>query len=172
MRSRPARARVWDASDFAATTAARSPETLAGLLADDALARAPADGELERLLAEALSELGPDTADERGLARALRRFRRAQMLRIVWRDLAGWADLDETLESLSALADACVRAALDLLTTWTEAELGVPRDAAWPPPAPAGDRHGQARRARAEPVVGHRPDLCLSAHRQHRRRPA
>ena len=125
-----ARARVWAASDFAAVTAARNPETLAWLLADGALARAPAEGELDRVLVEALRPLFPDSPDEPGLARTLRRFRRVQMLRIVWRDLAGWATLDETMESLSALADACVQRALELLTAWTEAELGVPQDAA------------------------------------------
>ncbi|WP_058554266.1 bifunctional [glutamate--ammonia ligase]-adenylyl-L-tyrosine phosphorylase/[glutamate--ammonia-ligase] adenylyltransferase [Thiohalocapsa sp. ML1] len=125
-----ARQRVWAASEFAALTAARSPETLAALLADDALTRAPTAAELDRLLADALAQLAPERAAEPALAQALRRFRRAQMLRIVWRDLAGWADLDETLESLSALADTCVQRALDLLTAWTEAELGVPRDAA------------------------------------------
>ncbi|MCG6943401.1 MAG: bifunctional [glutamate--ammonia ligase]-adenylyl-L-tyrosine phosphorylase/[glutamate--ammonia-ligase] adenylyltransferase [Thiohalocapsa sp.] len=124
-----ARARVWAASDFAAVTAVRSPGTLAALLADGALERAPEAGELDRLLAEALAPLFPDSPDEPGLARTLRRFRRTQMLRIVWRDLSGWATLDETLESLSALADACVQRALDLVTAWTEAELGVPRDA-------------------------------------------
>ena len=30
------------------------------------------------------------------------------MVRIAWRDIAGWADLDETLRDLSALADACI----------------------------------------------------------------
>jgi len=125
-----ARARVWEASEFAAVTAARHPETLAGLLADGALERAPVAGELDRLLADALRPLFPDSPDEPGLARTLRRFRRAQMLRIIWRDLAGWAPLDETLESLSALADTCVQQALELLTAWTETELGVPEDAA------------------------------------------
>ncbi len=124
-----ARARVWAASDFAALTAARSPETLARLIAEDALSRAPQPDELDRLLAKELEPLFPDVADEPGLARGLRRFRRRQMLRIVWRDLAGWASLDETLESLSALADTCIQRALALLTAWTEAELGVPEDA-------------------------------------------
>jgi glutamate-ammonia-ligase adenylyltransferase len=124
-----ARARVWEASEFAAITAARKPESLARLLQDGALERAPGEGELDRLLGEALAGLGPEVADETGLLRELRRFRRTQMLRIVWRDLAGWATLDETLESLTALADACVQRALDLLTAWTETELGVPEDA-------------------------------------------
>ncbi|WP_296897835.1 bifunctional [glutamate--ammonia ligase]-adenylyl-L-tyrosine phosphorylase/[glutamate--ammonia-ligase] adenylyltransferase [Thiohalocapsa sp.] len=124
-----ARQQVWAASEYAALTAARSPETLARLIADSALARAPADGELEALLGKALEHLSTDIADEPELARVLRRFRRTQMLRIVWRDLAGWADLDETLESLTALADTCIQRALHLLTAWTEAELGVPEDA-------------------------------------------
>jgi glutamate-ammonia-ligase adenylyltransferase len=125
---RAARERVWAASEFAALTAARKPETLARLLSADALAQAPADGELDRLLGDALQHLSTDLSDEPELSRVLRRFRREQMLRIVWRDLAGWAGLDETLESLSALADACVQHALRLLTGWTEAELGVPQD--------------------------------------------
>ena len=125
-----ARAQVWAASEFAALTAARSPETLARLIAEDALSRAPEAGELDRLLAKELEHLFPDGPDEPGLARCLRRFRRRQMLRIVWRDLAGWASLDETLESLSALADTCIQRALELLTAWTEAEFGVPEDAA------------------------------------------
>lgn len=125
---RAARQQVWAGSEFAALTAARSPETLARLITDAALTNAPADGELDGLLAKALEPLFPDVPDEPGLARSLRRFRRTQMLRIVWRDLAGWASLDETLESLSALADTCVQRALELLTAWTEAELGVPED--------------------------------------------
>jgi glutamate-ammonia-ligase adenylyltransferase len=127
---RSARERVWAASEFAALTAARQPEVLARLIADDALVRAPAEGEMHRLLGSALQHLRDDLPDEPELSRALRRFRRAQMLRIIWRDLSGWADLDETLESLSALADACVQHALTLLTGWTEAALGVPQDAA------------------------------------------
>ena len=37
-----------------------------------------------------------------------RRFRRREMVRIAWRDLAAWADLAETLADLSASATACV----------------------------------------------------------------
>ena len=39
---------------------------------------------------------------------SLRRFRKRHMVRIAWRDIAGWADLDETLRDLSALADVCI----------------------------------------------------------------
>jgi glutamate-ammonia-ligase adenylyltransferase len=88
--------RVWEASEFAALTAARSPETLAALIADGA---SPPPRRRRACLGRALRGARPDTADEPGLHKALRRFRRRQMLRIIWRDLSGWADLDETLET-------------------------------------------------------------------------
>ena len=68
-----------------------------------------------------------DLADEAALREALRRLRQREMLRIAWRDLAGWADLDETLTALSALADACIDGALARLHRWQVAQLGQPR---------------------------------------------
>ncbi|MCF7990603.1 MAG: bifunctional [glutamate--ammonia ligase]-adenylyl-L-tyrosine phosphorylase/[glutamate--ammonia-ligase] adenylyltransferase [Thiohalocapsa sp.] len=120
-----ARRQVLEASELAALTCARSPLTLAQLLADGLLMRRLAAGELDRELIAALA----DVADESALHRALRLFRRRHMLRIVWRDLSGRADLDETLDDLSTLADSCIARSLALLTAWTEAELGVPADA-------------------------------------------
>jgi len=58
----------------------------------------------------------------------LRQFRRIQMVRIIWRDLAGTAPLSETLEDLSALADICVDQALRLLYDWAIAKHGTPVD--------------------------------------------
>jgi glutamate-ammonia-ligase adenylyltransferase len=43
---------------------------------------------------------------------ALRRWRRREMVRIAWRDLAGWADFTETLTELSAFADAAIELAV------------------------------------------------------------
>lgn len=61
-----------------------------------------------------LSVLQENPSDnESNLAKQLRLFRRREMLRIAWRDLAGWADLDETLADLTALAEACIQTALD-----------------------------------------------------------
>ena len=119
-----ARARVWDGSEFVALTCARDPQSFASLLETDALNRSFADNAMAEQLREALAGV----ADEEALQRVLRRFRRRQMLRIVFRDLAGWADLNETLEDLSALADSCIRESLHLLEQWTRAELGVPQD--------------------------------------------
>ncbi len=119
-----ARVRVWDSSEFIALTCARDPQRFASLLETDDLNRSFAADTMAEQLREALV----DVADEEALQRSLRRFRRRQMLRIVFRDLAGWADLDETLEDLSALADSCICESLRLLEQWTRAELGVPQD--------------------------------------------
>jgi glutamate-ammonia-ligase adenylyltransferase len=120
-----ARARVWEGSEFVALASARHPQTFAELLGSGALERAASADEIAEQLRAALAEV----TDEAGLQRELRRFRRLQMLRIVFRDLCGWADLDETLEALSALADSCIRESLSLLERWTRQELGTPQDA-------------------------------------------
>jgi glutamate-ammonia-ligase adenylyltransferase len=119
-----ARARVWQGSEFVALSCARDPSAFASLLESGALGQSLAIGAMVEPLRAALAEVD----NEEALKRVLRRFRRQQMLRIVFRDLAGWAELDETLEDLSALADACVAESLCLLERWTRAELGVPQD--------------------------------------------
>ncbi len=53
----------------------------------------------------------PAAADEAAFMDDLRRWRRAELARIAWRDLAGWASLPETLLDLSNAADAAIRAA-------------------------------------------------------------
>ena len=110
----------------------RHPALLPGLVAvPGPLARPNAAGEIAGLLDQCLAGV----AEEPALAAALRGFRRLEMVRIIWRDLAGTAPLAETLEDLSALADACICGALDLLQTWTRAELGTPLDAEGQPQA-------------------------------------
>lgn len=47
-------------------------------------------------------------------------------MRIAWRDIAGIANLEETLGDLSQLADACLRTALQQLHSWMVAEYGQP----------------------------------------------
>jgi glutamate-ammonia-ligase adenylyltransferase len=59
----------------------------------------------------------------------LRLFRNREMMRIAVRDLAGFADLEATLTDLSALADLCVRQALDFIYRSQVRQWGTPTDA-------------------------------------------
>jgi glutamate-ammonia-ligase adenylyltransferase len=117
--------RVWEASEYVAQSAIRYPGLLPELHGSGRLSRPCLSGELGELLALALE----GAEDDESLGTALRRFRRREMVRIIWRDIAGLAKLGETLEDLTALADACVVQALERLTRWAVAALGTPRDA-------------------------------------------
>ncbi len=115
--------RVWAGSDFVAQTCAREPELLADLLDSGDLLSDYAPEELAHKTHCACAS----AVDEAALGIALRILRRREMLRIAWRDLAGWADLRETCADLSALASACLDAALARLDAWQRKESGTPR---------------------------------------------
>ena len=59
----------------------------------------------------------------------LRHWRRREMVRIAWRDLAGWATLEETLAELSAFADAAIGAAYRHARQMLALRYGEPRSA-------------------------------------------
>jgi glutamate-ammonia-ligase adenylyltransferase len=113
--------KVWASSDFVATACLRDPAMLQDLLENAALTQQLPDGwiasDLER-------EAG---ATEAEWMTHLRRARRRHMVRIAWRDIAGWATLDETLGELSALADACINFAYQRAYESLTARYGVPR---------------------------------------------
>ena len=115
---------VWEGSDYLYQCCAREPALLAELVTSGDLDQ-PFESEV---MASRLQAQLSGASDEAALQRTLRRFRRYQMMRIIWRDLAATASLEETLEDLSALADACVGQALDKLYAWQIEKLGVPRD--------------------------------------------
>ena len=117
-------ARVLALSDFVARTVSARPEVLAGLVESGDLVHADAQGALRARVVAAMA----DCADEAALKAALRRTRNREMVRIAWRDLAGWAELGETVTTLSALADACLDAALAKLYEWACARDGAPRE--------------------------------------------
>ena len=119
-RSAPA---VWAASEFVSEHSLRSAAALAELAR--LVRRRWTPGEL----LAAAPKLLADAADEAAVMRALRLFRRREMLRIAWRDLAGWAALEETLGHLSELAEVCLRAADDWVHRDLVARHGEPRSA-------------------------------------------
>ena len=116
---------VWMASDFVAEFCIRDPEGFAALLEGEGLDR-PLDRAAWRAWADAALA---EAAGEAAFMRRLRRFRRQALARIAWRDLAGKADLDEVLASLSWLAEICVEKALRFAEDALQARFGCPRDA-------------------------------------------
>jgi len=98
-------------------------------------ARLVSGGDLQRRLAAAdfaarAPPLPPDPATlEAHFQGELRRWRRRELTRIAWRDLAGWADLSETLADLTAFADAAIASALAYARRALVARYGEPRSA-------------------------------------------
>ena len=60
--------------------------------------------------------------------RILREWRRREMVRIAWCDIAGRANVTATLRAVSDLADACIRAATGAAQRHLETPFGRPRD--------------------------------------------
>ncbi len=114
--------RVFAGSEFIVDTCVREPQILADLRHRGDLLADHGAGELRAQLAARLKGVG----EERALAEGLRHFRRREMLRIAWRDLAGWSSLDEVLRDLSDLADACISLALEKLHAWACKAYGTP----------------------------------------------
>ncbi len=116
-------AAVWAVSEFVGLSCARDPALLESLIrSGDLTSRRSGD----HGVAAAFAAL--DTAtDEAAFMSALRRLRRRELVRIAWRDLAGWAEGAETLIDLSDAADAALRAAQRFATAQLGARYGVPR---------------------------------------------
>ena len=70
----------------------------------------------------------PDDAPQTWPA-LLRRYRHAESVRLVYRDVNGIDALEETLAGTSQLAERCIGGALDAVRTSMERDVGVPRDA-------------------------------------------
>ncbi|MGH8378531.1 MAG: bifunctional [glutamate--ammonia ligase]-adenylyl-L-tyrosine phosphorylase/[glutamate--ammonia-ligase] adenylyltransferase, partial [Gammaproteobacteria bacterium] len=118
--------RVWVCSEFVTQSCIRHPKLLTDLVDSQDL---HTSGSPASRIRTSLSLVN----NEEELMRVLRQLRRREMLRIAWRDLAGWVSLEETLHDLSDLADSCVDGALNVLSRWH------------------AQRHGIARNTRGEP---------------------
>lgn len=117
---------VFACSDFVAQACARDVSLLAELLATDDLERKLAPADFEVRAPAGITEVD---ATEAEVVAALRRWRRREMVRIAWRDLAGWADLQETLQDLSAFAAAAINLAMQHARRTLVRRYGEPRSA-------------------------------------------
>ena len=96
-------------SEFVARSCTSTPEILPDLFQKGSITQPfPVDSCHDRLRTAIASATDSDT-----LGTLMRRFRRREMVQIAWRDLAGQADLSETMTALTVLAEACIEGALE-----------------------------------------------------------
>ena len=118
---------VWGCSDFAADQAIMDPQIFRQLVESGDLQRQYPESHYNNALSKQI-EAADSCSDEQRLSKQLRRFRRREMQRIVWRDLNRLAPLTETTRDVTRLAEACINVALDYLYPMVTADLGVPMD--------------------------------------------
>ena len=111
---------VFCCSQFISESCIRSPKLLLNLIESEALFSSDHRKNYPEFLAK------QTIVDEKNLMQQLRYFRRREMIRIGWRDLAGWADLTETMEDLTALAETCIQFSLDFLYEKLAQRYGKP----------------------------------------------
>ena len=115
---------VLSASDYVNQWGQRQESMLAQLLESGQLQKKLSLDEIRQQLKSMLEGI---TSEEQ-LHQKLRHFRQWMMVRIIWRDLANWSDLAETMADLSAMADVCIQQTLSLLYDWQVEINGIPRD--------------------------------------------
>jgi glutamate-ammonia-ligase adenylyltransferase len=113
--------KVWACSDFVMHACVRFPELFMELALSGDLLNTYTDDYYKKSIVSDLKQ-----NDEEALSKQLRLFRRREMLRIVWRDIAGWAELTETTCDLSYMAESCIDYALSNLYQWQCKDLGTP----------------------------------------------
>jgi len=107
-------AKVWTCSEVVARWCIRYPQWLPALnkrnLAEENLSQ-------QNFLAlweqKNIEFAQAEARTEQHLYKALRQFRNQQMLRIIWRDIAGWSELQNTTQELTALAEVCIKVGRD-----------------------------------------------------------
>ncbi len=116
--------RVLAASDFVASAVTEcDPDLLHDLTTSGDLFEPYGETGHRHRLADRLREVD----DEAALHSVLRRFRRREAVRIAYRAITGWAEVEETLEESSDLAEAAVDLALDWLHQRLTERWGTPR---------------------------------------------
>jgi len=117
---------VFASSEFVAQACVRDAQLLPDLIAHGDLQRSLSATQM----AARAPASGDNTASDSQLLADLRTWRRRELTRIAWRDLAGWASTEETLADLTSFADAVLQAACDFASRPLIARYGNPRSPA------------------------------------------
>jgi [glutamine synthetase] adenylyltransferase / [glutamine synthetase]-adenylyl-L-tyrosine phosphorylase len=116
-------------SDFVARSLTTDPALLPDLIRGGDLIRSLAPQDFARR-APAAAPQDAAALPQEELARQMRHWRRREMVRIAWRDLARLASLEETLAELSAFAECALEVAAAHARQTLVARHGEPRSAA------------------------------------------
>jgi glutamate-ammonia-ligase adenylyltransferase len=114
---------IFGASRFLSTFLLSDTDQSLSLLSDPSFA---ASSPGKPALAAELASRMAGVDDDKSVFRELRLFRKRQMLRIALRDLLGKADLRETVEDLSDLAEVCLQSAYERIDAALAARYGRP----------------------------------------------
>ena len=114
--------RVFAFSDFVAKNCIRQPVLICDLIESGDLQRSYSQHHFSEMLKTVLLNV----KDETVLIQILRVFRRREMTRIAFRDLAGWSNLAETVRDLSNLADTCLEQTALILYKGLSEKFGPP----------------------------------------------
>ena len=118
------------ASGFVSEACGRDPTLLPSLIASGDLETPALPEPVARLSARAPAWPPGEEPDEAQVMSALRRWRTREMVRLAWRDLAGFATIAETLQEQSAFAECAIQQAHRHAHRILSARYGVPRSAA------------------------------------------
>lgn len=125
--------RVFFFSDFVATSCIRNPKMLADMAANGDLEKQYNVAEYDARLKELLSRIAESIMLDKSqnldfrIKHTLRLLRQHEMVRIAFRDLAGFAGLSDTMAELSALADICLKWSLSELFQHQCKKFGTPK---------------------------------------------
>lgn len=120
--TRPELSYVWQCSEFIASSCIACPQIMDNLVKQNLLEQAYQKGDYLTQV-KSLTEKG---LDEQAFMQSLRQFRRTQMIRIAWRDLAKYASLEETLLAVSELAQCAIQAAYTFAWQQLQPRFGEP----------------------------------------------
>lgn len=122
-RWQPLAPRVWLGSEFVRQWCCECPADFASLVATGSLFRSFSKSDYYFQYREVLKNV----RSVKQLKHHAKQFRRQMLVRIIWRDIAGWADLHATLQETSWCADAIIDLTNKLLHRWqSKRETSVP----------------------------------------------
>lgn len=109
-------------SEFCKRISLQHPEELTQLFLSGAMTRTCSQSYFKKQISFYCDE----SQDLPQLMPRLRQLRNREMLRIAWRDLAGWATWSDTLYELSILADVIIEYASEKILQWHQQRYGKP----------------------------------------------